>query len=150
MALADFRYIMRLTVPYHDIDMLQHVNHAAYIVWAETARVGYFQEVVGEHLAGNNGIILARLEFDYQRPLSLGDKVAVGCRTLRLGRRSLDLVYEIWNEPSSSQAAHGLTTLVAYDYEARKSRSIPEPWREAVVAYETVAPILRGAAGSRT
>ena len=145
MALTDFRYVMRFSVPFHDVDMLQHVNHAAYIVWAETVRVGYFKDVVGGSLTGSNGVILARLEFDYEQPLDFGEQVAIGCRTLRLGRRSLDLAYEIWSETAHTRAARGLTTMVAYNYEVRKSRALPERWREAALAYEPVPPILRGA-----
>ena len=33
MPLIDFRCITRFRVAYSDMDMLQHVNHASYIVW---------------------------------------------------------------------------------------------------------------------
>ena len=46
MPLTDFRYVMRFRVPYCDVDMLQHVNHAAYVVWVETIRCNYFTEVL--------------------------------------------------------------------------------------------------------
>lgn len=138
--LADFRYVMRFRVPFCDIDMLQHVNHTAYIRWAETVRCGYLAEVLGEEVAGRSSIILARLEFDYEFPLDYREDVAIGCRISRLGRKSLDLVYEIWSETRNQCAASGLTALVAYDYEARTSKVIPDRWREAITAYEVVAP----------
>ena len=140
MALAEFRYLTRFRVPFHDVDMLQHANHGAYIVWAENARSGYFDEILGEALNGTNGIILARLEFDYERPLDYREEVAVGCRIGRLGRKSFDFVYEIWSEKHQKRAARGLTTMVAFDYEAKNSIPIPERWRELVLAYEVVAP----------
>jgi acyl-CoA thioesterase FadM len=40
MPLTDFRCVLRFRVPFSDVDMMQHVNHAAYVVWAETARWG--------------------------------------------------------------------------------------------------------------
>lgn len=140
MPLADFRCVMRFRVPYCDVDMLQHVNHAAYVVWAETVRCNYFDEVVKEPLNGANGIILARLQFDYERPLDYREEVAVACRIARIGRKSFDFLYQIWSETRQLLAAHGLSTMVAYNYEANKSIVIPERWREIITAYEVVAP----------
>lgn len=142
MAIADFRCMVRFRVPFCDVDMLQHVNHAAYVVWAETVRGIYFAEVLGESLTGANGIIMARLEFDYERPLDYREEVAVGCRITRIGRRSFDFVYEIWSETRKERAARGLTTLVAYDYEGKSSIVVPERWREIITAYEVVAPTV--------
>ncbi len=136
MALADFRYVVRFRVPFRDVDMLQHANHAAYVVWAENARCLYFDQVLGESLSGRRGIILARLEFDYERPLDYREDVAVGCRIARIGRKSFDFVYEIWSETCQERAARGLSTMVAYDYEAKTSIEIPERWRELIAAYE--------------
>lgn len=140
MPLADFRYINRFRVPYCDVDMLQHVNHASYVAWAETARCGYFVEVLKESITGRSGIILARLEFDYEQPLDFNENVAVGCRISRMGRKSFDFAYEIWSESRQVRAAHGLSTMVAYDYEAKQSVVIPERWREAVTGYEPISP----------
>jgi|SRR6516165_3415214 len=86
MALPDFRHINRFRVPFCDVDMLQHVNHASYVVWAETARCTYFDEVLKESLTGPSGIILARLEFEYEQPLDYCEEVTVGCRISRMGK----------------------------------------------------------------
>jgi acyl-CoA thioester hydrolase len=120
--------------------MMQHVNHASYIVWAETARCIYFAEVLKEPINGANGVILARLQFDYEQPLDYREEVAVGCRISRLGRKSFDFTYEIWSETRQLRAAHGTSTMVAYDYKAQSSIVVPERWREIVAAYEVVVP----------
>jgi len=57
-----------------------------------------------------------------------------------MGQKSFDFAYEIWSESRQLRAAHGLSTMVAYDYEARQSVVIPEQWRDAVTKYEPVAP----------
>jgi len=142
MPLTDFRCVTRFRVPYCDVDMLQHANHAAYIVWAETVRCEYFTEVLKERLKGANGMILARLQFNYEQPLDYREEVAVGCRIARLGRKSFDFAYEIWSETRQQRAAHGVSTMVAYDYQAQTSVVVPERWREIIAAYEVVAPTL--------
>ena len=140
MALADFRCITRFRVPFCDVDMLQHVNNASYVVWVETVRCIYFAEVLKESLPGANGIILARLGVDYEQPLDYREEVAVGGRISRIGRKSFDFAYEIWSETRQLRAAHGSSTMVAYDYKAQSSVVVPERWREIVAAYEVVAP----------
>jgi acyl-CoA thioester hydrolase len=140
MPLTDFRRVERFRVPYHDVDMLQHVNHAAYLVWVETVSCNYFVEVLKEPLNGVNGMILARLQFDYEQQLDYREEVAVGCRIARLGRKSFDFAYEIWSENRQLRAAHGISSMVAYDYQAQSSIVVPERWRELIAAYEVVAP----------
>lgn len=140
MALADFKCVTRFRVPFCDIDMLQHVNNASYVVWAETARCIYFDEVLKESLVGENGIILARLELDYERSLDYREEVAVGCRIARIGRKSFDFAYEIWSETRKVRAARGLSSMVAFDYSAKNSILVPDRWREVIAAYEVIAP----------
>jgi acyl-CoA thioester hydrolase len=142
MAITDFRCISRFCVPFCDIDMLQHVNNASYVVWAETVRCIYFAEVLKESLAGSSGIILARLELDYEQPLDYREQVAVGCRISRIGRKSFDFTYEIWSETRQQRSARGLSAMVAYNYESKSSIVVPERWREAITAYEVVAPAM--------
>jgi acyl-CoA thioester hydrolase len=140
MSLTDFRYVERFRVPYHDVDMLQHVNHAAYLVWVETVRCNYFVEVLKEPLNGVNGMILARLQFEYAQPLDYREEVTVACRVSRLGRKSFDFSYAIWSDARQLRAAHGVSTMVAYDYRAQASIVVPEQWRKIITAYEVVAP----------
>jgi len=142
MAMSDFRCTMRFRVPFGDVDMMQHVNHAAYVVWAETVRCTYFGDVLRDPLNGSTGNILARLSFDYEQPLDFREEVAIGCRVSRLGRKSFDFAYEIWSETRNFRAARAATTMVAFDYEAKSSILIPGRWREIITAYELVAPTV--------
>ena len=128
----------RFRVPFCDVDMMQHVNNASYVVWAETARCNYFEELFHEPMTGRTGIILARQEFDYEHALDFREDVAVGCRISRMGRKSFDFAYEMWSETRQVRACKGLSTMVAYDYEAKQSIVIPERWRELVRQYEAV------------
>ncbi len=140
MSLTDFRSITRFRVPFCDIDMMQHVNNAAYVVWAETARCVYFDEVLGGGLNGREGIILAKLEITYERPLEYRDNVAVASRVTRIGTKSFALLCEIWSDDSGQRSAFCMATLVAYDYEAKASIAVPQKWRERIAAHEVVAP----------
>jgi acyl-CoA thioester hydrolase len=138
--LDDFRYTMRFRVPFQDVDMLNHVNNVKYVVWAETIRSAYFAEVLGEEIRGTRGMILAKLVVDYKRPIAYRADVAVGCRIARIGRKSFDIVYEVWDETENASAALITTTLVAYDYTTTSSIAVPEEWRAKAAAFETIPP----------
>ena len=142
MPLTDFRSISRFRVPFCDIDMMQHVNNAAYVVWAETARCVYFDEVLGgEALNGREGIILAKLEITYERPLEYRENVAVGSRVTRIGKKSFEFLCEMWSDDTGQRSASCSATLVAYNYEAKRSIPIPDKWRDLIAAHELVPPV---------
>lgn len=141
MALSDFHFLERFPVPFHDIDLLQHVNNVSYVRWLETARCNYFERVLGGCLTGSKSMIVARLEMNYEQSIDYREQVAIGCRVSRIGRKSFDVAFEIWNQTRNQRAAHGFSTMVAFNYETRQPIDFPEDWREIIAAYEVVSPI---------
>ncbi len=85
---------------------------------------------------GEHGIIQANIVFSYERELRYREKVACGIRISRIGTKSWDFSYEIWSETHGQRAAHGTTTVVAFDFVNRRSIVIPQEWREAIARYE--------------
>ena len=134
--LDGFPLVSRFTIPFADIDMMQHVNNVAYIRWAEMMRSEYFAQVMQEPINGRHGIIQATINFTYERQLHYRESIAVGCRISRVGTKSWDFAYEIWSECHGHRAAYGITTVVAYDFVAQQSIPIPQSWRDAIAAYE--------------
>jgi acyl-CoA thioester hydrolase len=140
--LADYRYIQRFRVPFGDVDMLQHVNNAAYVRWAEEIRSSYFREVLHAEIGGEFGLIVAKLEIVYERQMRHRDPVAICCRVSRMGRKSFDISYEIWNEATEARCAHLHTPMVAFDYTMNSTIVVPDIWRERIAAFEkTAVPI---------
>lgn len=134
--LERFPLVSRFTVPFADIDMMQHANNVAYIRWCETMRSEYFAQVMNVPINGDRGIIQASIHFTYERQLRYREKIAIGCRISRIGTKSWDFEYEIWSETHGRRAAHGITTVVAYDFVEQRSIVIPQEWRDAIAAYE--------------
>ncbi len=134
--LENFPLVTRFTVPFSDVDMMRHVNNVAYVRWAETLRSEYYARVMKEAINGEHGMIQATIAFVYERELVYRERVATGCRISRIGTKSWDFEYEIWSESSGHRAAHGITTMVAFDFLAKESIVIPTPWRAAIDAFE--------------
>jgi len=138
MALEDFRYRYDFRVVFRDVDYYRHVNNAVYITYMETARIDYCGVAFGKPLGSVQNVIMASQRFDYEKQAQYDDRLVMGVRTSRIGTKSLDFTYELWR--GEERIGIGLSTLVAFDYEANRSIAVPEEWRRRIAAYEVVAP----------
>ncbi len=138
MALEDFSYRLDIRVVFHDIDYYRHANNVAYITWMETARIDYCKAAFDRPLGAKTNVIMASQSFTYERQLEHDERLVMGCRCSRIGRKSLDLTYELWS--GEERAGYGISALVAFDYAANVSIEVPTEWRRRIAAYERIAP----------
>lgn len=138
MALEDFSYRLDIRVVFHDIDYYRHANNVAYITWMETARIDYCKAAFDRPLGAPRNVIMATQAFTYERQLQHDERLVMGCRCSRIGRKSLDFTYELWSADQPS--GHGISTLVAFDYAANQSIEVPAEWRARIAAYERIPP----------
>jgi acyl-CoA thioester hydrolase len=138
-----YRYSIPITVRFADLDALGHLNHATYLTYMEQARICYVRDVCGWRGFENDwdslGMILARAEVDYKRPVAFGEAVTVYTRAIRLGGKSFDLQYALYTQTDNNPpqlAAEAVTTMVAFDYDAGQTIPIPADWREKMRVYE--------------
>lgn len=135
--LDGFPLISRFSVPFADVDMMRHVNNVAYIRWAETMRAEYFAQVMRTPINGDHGMIQATINFTYERQLLYREQIAIGIKIPRIGNKSFDFLYEIWSETNGHRVAHGITTMVAFDFQADQTIAVPQTWRESIAEYES-------------
>jgi len=139
--LENFRYQIPIEVRFADLDALGHLNNAKYLTYAEQIRILYIRDVC-ERKGGAweaLGMILARTEIDYLLPVAFDDKVLVYCRVSRIGGKSFDMDYLLTRQRGDSDkeiAARIKTVMVAYDYSKDATISVPDDWRERMIAYE--------------
>jgi acyl-CoA thioester hydrolase len=123
-----------VAVRFADTDMMGHVNNAAYNVFLEDARIAYFQSLMtesGEHFFGR-GLIVARVEIDYVRPVFFGAPIEAEVCILGVGRSSFRVGYVLWQR--GHEVARATTVQVAYDYEANASRPLDDVERKVLEA----------------
>ncbi len=127
---------MRTTTPiqvrFNDIDMAGHVHNAVYLSWFEQGRMEYLAKLIAP---GNDwkkqGLIVARNEVDYRRPVHLRDQVEVDCWCARIGSKSFDLHYAVFTVQNKVRqlCTQGRSVMVAMDYTANAAINLPEAWR---------------------
>ncbi|WP_101297193.1 acyl-CoA thioesterase [Halegenticoccus soli] len=138
--MSDYRYEASIQVRFGDLDLLGHVNNAVYVTYLEQARIDYFSDVLGLDL-DDLGMVIARLEIDYRRSVTLEDELVVALRVSRLGGSSFDMEYEL--RAGEEVVATAETTQVTID-DSGSSRPIPEPWRRQLAEYEGIPAGFEG------
>ena len=135
--LTDFHYKIEIEIRFPDIDALGHVNNAVYLTYFEHARVHYWQDVLHWNLR-ENGVIVARTEVNYLKPVTLEDKIACYVRTTRIGNSSLDLSHVLVKINSNGEeiCTTGKTVCISYDYAFNRPTVIPEKERLKMIAYD--------------
>jgi acyl-CoA thioester hydrolase len=133
-----FRFFQPIEVRYSDIDAQHHVNSARYFTYMEQARAAYLQALglwKGDDFNAI-GIIIADQSCSYKIPIRFSQQIEVGVRTVEFGEKSLQMEYLIRDQSDRRELASGRTILVAYDYLAGESISVPEEWKRRIGAFE--------------
>lgn len=124
--------ITPIQIRFSDVDKLGHVNNAVYLSYLELARMNYFKDVVGKINWNKEGVIVARVEMDFVQSVMLNDKIFVKTWCSRTGNKSFDLSYSLFKKEGDEETEmlKGLTVMVCFNYELKKSVEMPEAWRK--------------------
>jgi acyl-CoA thioester hydrolase len=136
------------TIPiiYHDIDALNHLNHAAYFRFMETLRCDYYLPLTGHNDPTKLDMIVAEATCRYLAPVVYGQEILGELAPARpLGRTSFTLLYRFRSaQPDDPTVyARGRTVLVSYDYGQGRKKEIPPELRR-LLEKEAVDPASEG------
>jgi len=138
--MTNYRFYQPVEIRYGDIDAQRHVNNARYFTYLESARTNYVKNLGlwdGSDFDAI-GIILVETTCTFKAPISFGQHIKVGVRTVRLGNKSLEMQHTFQDIDSGQEMATARSVIVAYDYQKERSISIPKEWREAIETFEGI------------
>jgi len=141
--LTDYKCRVPIQVRFSDLDLYGHVNNATYLSYFETGRLHYWKDVL-QWDWNINGIILARAEVNYIKPINRGDEVACYVRTTRIGNSSFDVMHVLVKVTPEGEeiCTTGKTVCISYDYSIHKPVKIPAEQRARMIAYDEPGMIL--------
>ncbi len=123
----------RFYVPYHDLDVLNHLNHAAYFPMMETLRCDYYLPRSGASDPSHLDIIIAEAACRYLAPVGYGAELVGEVAPARpLGRTSFALLYRFADAATGTVTARGRSVVVTYDYARGAKKEIPSALRTAL------------------
>ena len=120
----------RFYVTYHDVDALNHLNHAVYFQHMETLRCDYYLPLTDATDPRELDIILAEAACRYVAPVHYGEElIGEVAPALPLGRTSFSLLYRFRSATTNTLTARGRTVVVCYDYATSTKKEIPSARR---------------------
>jgi acyl-CoA thioester hydrolase len=129
------RHVHEFHVRFGDLDVLGHVNNCTYLTYLEDARVTMLRtDPLREGRDPISGLVVARHEIDYRRPLLLGiEPVRTETWVAGLRAASFTLAYEIRDD--ENLYARASTVMVAYDVEKGRPRRLGDGERALLEKY---------------
>jgi acyl-CoA thioester hydrolase len=122
-------FCSRFALRYSDLDLMGHLNHAAYHTLIGEARAGFLVALSGQL----RNFVLARVELDYLVEITEVHRfVDVHIRAAEVGSRSITLAHDVIR-PDGIVSASGVSVMVAFDLNARSSRVISDAERTLLV-----------------
>ncbi|WP_417683797.1 acyl-CoA thioesterase [Roseibium sp.] len=109
---------------YGDCDPQGHVNNAVFSTFLETGRTEMLYAGDEPIVDDGCGYVIARLELDYLAELTWPGSVEIGTRIAELGRSSVKIVQEIFQDGVAKAQAHSV--LVQVNLTTRRSQALSE------------------------
>ena len=131
------RFTHHVPMRWSDTDALGHVNNSRYLSYLEDSRIALLQKM-GEEAPISPGLIAARIEIDYLRPLMLSSEpVEVVMWVSRIGTKSFTIDHEVNHEGRA--VARAKAVIVGFDYGTQQSRELSEAERSVLAKYQDQA-----------
>ena len=127
LKLKDYNFTFTVASRWRDMDAIGHINNETILSYFEDVRVRYLSSLSIDinSKSESNSVILASMKIDYYRQVNYPDIFDVGCRIIRIGTKSFDLLSSIFLKDSDKTLVSGLFTIVCFDYKEQKTIVVP-------------------------
>jgi acyl-CoA thioester hydrolase len=124
-------------VRFGDLDAMRHLNNVVFLRYFETARIAYLRQLIPEHDPSHperdaTGVIFAECNIRYRSPVLFDEVVDIECSVGDVRRSAFEIRFAM--RVGERLAAEGSGWLVAYDYAAGSSQTLPDELRGALEA----------------
>lgn len=120
-----------ITVRWGDLDAFDHVNNAAFLVYAQEARIVWLSQLGASLRDASMMPVVAAASVNFRRQLGWPARIVVELSIARLGNTSLTLAHRIVAEEDASLVyADGDTVMVWIDPATGRSIALPAAVRE--------------------
>lgn len=115
-----------MAVRWGDLDAFNHVNNAAFLVYAQEARLAWLAGIEGAWFDETMMPVVAAAQVNYRRQLAWPARIAVELATKRIGNSSVRIAHRIVDEHDAALVyADGDVVMVWID--PASGRSVPLP-----------------------
>ena len=126
-------YSERMRVSYRDVDVMEHVNNAAYFTYMETVRCHYYMKIRNQKRPKDLDIIVAAQSCRYLRGLVYDEVFDIHVWPTKVGNTSFTLSYAL-RTIDGEIVATADTVLVMFDYAKNTKKPIDPALRTRLEA----------------
>jgi len=120
----------RVEIRWSDLDSSRHVNNAVYLSYLEQVRTAWLEQMLGSRDVVDD-FVLARVEIDFKRELTLDDEAVVArCTLARVGTSSVRTSEEILT--LHGELAAGAEAVIVARDDGGRSRPLSDAERAAL------------------
>ncbi|HEV3156041.1 MAG TPA: thioesterase family protein [Candidatus Baltobacteraceae bacterium] len=113
-----------------DYEPTFYIENLRYLIWTAGLRQKFFDAIRASGKEDDLAMPIIKVEFASRHSMHEYDKVALHCHVTRIGTKSFDLSYELWNTEEDILCAYGKSVHVAVNRHTDKSREIPKDFVE--------------------
>lgn len=126
---APWAFGLQDQVRFGELDVLAHVNNAAYLAWFENVRIHYFREYrVNDYAGALPRIVLRSVGLEFLAEVKLHDVYIVTARTVSYRTTSWVMEFGVWT--GGRMTTTGSAVLVNLDASGAKE-PLPALWKTA-------------------
>jgi acyl-CoA thioester hydrolase len=143
----DFKHSTKVTVRFHEVDMLGVCNNAVYINYFEQARLQYIKELglIPQGGLFSDGLLffMVRNEINYLSHSRYDDELNIYSKVTYIKNSSFGFDHLVENSLTGEIIAEGSGVIAMVDPRTRKSSPLPESFIEVIRSYDNEVKILR-------
>ncbi|MEJ6398771.1 acyl-CoA thioesterase [Yoonia sp. 208BN28-4] len=128
---APWSFGMADRVRFGEIDVLAHVNNAAYLRWFENLRIHYFRDYgVHDYTGTPPKIVLRNIGLDFKAEVKLNDDYVLTGRTVEVRNSSFTMHYGVYVGGKLTTAGHAVIVMLEQD---NTKRPLPGDLRQRFI-----------------
>lgn len=126
-------FSIKYKIKEEDINYGGHVGNERALVFFQMVRIKFFESLGLSELNIGDGIgVIQRNSYvEYNKELFLDDEITIKITKIELEKTKFNFHYEIYNQ-KGKLAINGSTLLLAYNYEEKRLKKVPEIFREKI------------------
>lgn len=133
---SSFKSVVPIQVRFSDIDMMGHVSNIVYQSYYDAGKVHYFDRVLPDMDYINVGLVGASVKIDYLKPIYMRSRIYVESHVVRVGSKSITMNQSLVDEETGEVLSTCSVVLVCFDVKQQISMTIPERWKQRIVAFD--------------
>ena len=131
-----FKYSALTRVAFSDTDAQGIVYYGRYLPYFDLSRTEYLRHLDLLERPDGGDFVMRAIAVEYFAPARFDDTIEVFCRQGRLGRTSVTFEHAAYRVEDDVLMVEARQTAVYVDLAERRARPVPEPYRQAIIAFE--------------